>query len=372
MIPVTMEAMEAECRFSAAQAIALCPGRVRAAASVPRLPSGPFADRGTARHAALSAYFTGNEAEYRDVYDSLEDEDQSMVDLLIEKSEAIIEQYGGLSGSPARVLCEESFEVAGWTGHPDLMAVCEDEETILLLDWKGPGGAPSPDINAQLRGYFLCAVQAAEEAWGMSANGKPWKRVVAAIIAPFDRVNPCVFLPEDVAKAESDLIHIRERAFHEDAPRLPGPTQCQYCPALGTASCPESYGMGLQIMANSAIDLSQARPEWLVSVAKAGEVVAGIVKRVEDEIGRRVLEAPGSVPGAYMAPGQSRRTVTEPLRMVEKAVATGKTSVSSLIESGALKPVLGKLEKALGKKDSASVLEGCVEKKEGKEKLVIE
>ena len=153
---------------------------------------------------------------------------------------------------------------------------------------------------------------------------------------------------------------------------MPGPLQCQYCPALGTASCPESYGMGLQIMANSAIDLSQARPEWLVSVAKAGEVVAGIVKRVEDEIGRRVLEAPGSVPGAYMAPGQSRRTVTEPLRMVEKAVATGKTSVSSLIEAGALKPVLGKLEKALGKKDSASVLEGCVEKKEGKEKLVIE
>ncbi len=368
MIPVTREAMEAECRFSAAQAIALCPGRVRAAASVPRLPSGPFADRGTARHAALSAYFTGDQAGYAELYDGLEDDDQAMVDTLREKSEAVIEQYGGLDGEYT-VLCEVPFEAVGWSGHPDFMAVCKDEETILLLDWKGPGGAPSTEINAQVRGYFLCAAQAAETVWGMKGS---WKRVVAAIVAPFDRVVPVEFRPEDVAKAESDLTAIRARAFRDMDVRIPGPLQCQYCPALGTASCPESYGMGLQIMAHSAIDLSQARPEWLVSVAKAGEVVAGIVKRVEAEIGRRVLADPDSVPGASIRPGQSRRTITYPLLAVERAVATGKASVEGLIESGALKPVLGKLEKALGKKDSASVLEGCIELVAGKDKLVIE
>lgn len=73
-----------------------------------------------------------------------------------------------------------------------------------------------------------------------------------------------------------------------------------------------------------------------------------------------------------MEPGTSRRTITQPLLAVERAVGTGKTSVASLIEAGALKPVLGKLEKALGKKDSPSVLEGCVEKKESSERLVIE
>jgi hypothetical protein len=368
MIP-DKETMQAELRFSSAQAIALCPGRVRAAAGVPRLPSGPFAERGTSRHAVLSAFFTGNDAEYARLYDELEDDDQGMVDILREKTEEVIAEYGGLDGDPPRVLCEAAFEAAGWSGHPDFMAVCADEETILLLDWKGPGSAPPTEINAQLRGYFLCAVQAAEEAWGLAGM---WKRVIAAIVAPFDRVVPVEFREEDAAKAESELIQIRMAAFREGAPRIPGPLQCQYCPALGTARCPESYAMGMQIMANSGLNMTQARPEWLVSVVKAGAVVAGIVKRASEEIQRRVLEEPGSVPGARMEPGTSRRTITQPLLAVERAVGTGKTSVASLIEAGALKPVLGKLEKALGKKDSPSVLEGCVEKKESSERLVIE
>lgn len=362
------ESMNAELRFSSAQAIALCPGRVMAAAGIARLPSGPFAERGTSRHAVLSAFFTGNDAEYAALYDALDDDDQSMVDTLREKSEALIEQYGGLDAEYS-VLCEVPFEAVGWSGHPDFMAVCKDEETILLLDWKGPGGAPSTEINAQVRGYFLCAAQAAETVWGMKGS---WKRVVAAIVAPFDRVVPVEFRPEDVAKAESDLTAIRARAFRDMDVRIPGPLQCQYCPALGTSRCPESYAMGLQIMANSGLDLKKARPEWLVSVAKAGEVVAGIVKRVEEEIARRTVAVPGSVPGARMEPGASRRAFTQPLRAIERAVGTGKTSVASLIEAGALKPVLGKLEKALGKKDSASVLDGCVEVKAGKERLVIE
>lgn len=352
-------------RFSSAQAIALCSGRPAAVANVPPLSAGEAAERGTARHAVLTARFTGEVDAHGELFDALPDEEQGMVEALSEKTKRFIESNGGLS--PAyEILCEREFQVDGWSGHPDFMAVAADGETVLLADWKGPADAPDTEINAQIRGYVLCALQAADCIWGIEVRS-----AVAAIISPFSPVRPVLYFGDDFREAREEMERIRARALEPDAPRTPGPVQCKYCPALGTSACPESYSMGFQLMSQRGVDLTTAPASWLVAVVRAGRVVAGIVGRIEDEIERRVTADPESVAGARMVTGMTRRKITEPLTAYQRAIASGYDA-EELVSSGAFSPSLGKLERLLGKDVAGEVLEGIVEKPEGKEKLVIE
>jgi hypothetical protein len=355
-------------RISDAQPIALCPGKPRACAGLPNRDT-EWSLRGTAKHLALSSYFTeGLDSEkYIEAYAALENDDQDTVDLLIGKTESLIDQYGGITPgcSPA---CEIEVTVSGWTGHPDFAApMGPDGARILLIDWKsGFADVPDPDENAQLRGY-VCAIPPIAEA----AGWPEFVDVVATIVSPLASPDPVQYEAGDILTGSVELTQIRETAENPYAPRIPSPVACQYCPAVGTARCPESRSMALELWsASPMIDWQEADPLFLVSIMRAGKVVEKILKAAKAEVDRRTQEDPDSVPGARRVLGNERRLIQDHALLFEQLMKGG-ISEKDLWESGALKFTLGKVEKLLPKGKAAPYLEGNIKTVRNKDSIEV-
>jgi len=360
--------MSSPYRFSAAQRIALCPGCVAACDGLPDR-SGDAAQRGTLKHKALEAHYTGTEAEKASTLSALTPDDVKIVALIIRKTDALIEKHGGMGDQPPR--CEVTVAGGGWTGHLDFMCLLKTG-AILIIDWKtGFGIVPAPNVNAQLRGYFIGGVFVCGNDW--ASTGPDSGKFFCAIVDPVRYPEPVEYALSDFRPCTDELEGIRIAAQAPDAPRIPSPYACQYCPALGTSRCKESTGLALKLYEQTSVkDIREADSRWLVSVVRAGKVVTSLCKKAKDEIDRRMGEDAESVPGASFKRGIERRSISDPAELFNRIMTLDGVSEGDLWKSGALTFTFGDLEDLVGKKILAGLLDGIIERKRSKDSVVLD
>jgi hypothetical protein len=162
---------------------------------------------------------------------------------------------------------------------------------------------------------------------------------------------------------------VRERAEladQDDAPRVPGEKQCQFCKAKPT--CPELLKLTHKVIGNDFDALeapSKLTDDHLREALEAKTLIVGWLSAVEDYVRER-LESGKPFPGFKLVAGRSQRE-WENETEAEQVLVTELGNKAH--ERKLLSPA--KAEKMLGKKKSA-VLDGLIIKPKGKPTLAPE
>lgn len=221
-----------EIRCSALPMLAGCPGSLKACEGL-ESKSSAVADRGTRIHKAIENHFLGV-PEGNPRFVELEGYDLRIKEQFVQQAEEVIAGHGGAGEAdyyPERLLSTRSpgFKL---TGHPDLMVSCADG-TWVVFDWKtGWKEQPVASRNLQLMGY-ACLVRAKQgairvEVYLFSAGNKD------------ARFTGTVYTCNEFKAGEEEIVRIVETARNPEAPRVASESNCKYCPAQGTARCPET------------------------------------------------------------------------------------------------------------------------------------
>lgn len=347
-------------RASSAQRIALCPGSVRAAYGLEDdCPSSPLAERGERIHAWLANHFGVQKG-----YPALTAEEHEVAIALAEKTRRFIDSRG-LVG-PLKMWTEMHVERDGWSGHIDLVVEADNERVI--VDWKtGWGDQVSPDLNAQLRTYAVLLDLAP---------------CVAVLIQPGGRPEPVEFTEDDLEKAKEELDGIRLDALSAGAKRYPHPVACQYCPAFGRATCPDtSLSIERASVPIDAKDLAEMQPEELGVLGKLAKLAEKRIAQVKDEIRRRI-EAGGSVPFCSIGAPSVQWVVTDIGRAFEqmpeldqaeflKACTVSLPKLAEIYHAALLPAHDGHYTKAEARREVERLLSGAMEEKVTKGSLKI-
>lgn len=281
-------------RASSAARLALCPGSGRACWGIDG-ESSEAAERGTRIHAWLA--YSLNPRPNVDAMKLID----SMVPEEIEEARIIRQHTIDLVGAENYFTSELELTRNGWTGHIDLIAESEDFDNPVnwLIDYK-TGRAYNVDpaeANAQMRVYAVL-------------YGKPCR---VAIITPRGVHSVCEYTAEDIAEAAAEMESIRVAALSPYAHRVPSPEACQYCPAFGGPTCPETAGAveeGHDKIVATSTGLVALASEDLGRLGQLWKVVKKRGGQVEDEIRTR-LESGLDVPGCKLRPGGELVNITD-------------------------------------------------------------
>jgi CRISPR/Cas system-associated exonuclease Cas4 (RecB family) len=275
-------------RASEAQRIALCPGSARAAFGIEGPPS-EYAERGTRIHLWLANKFGVQKGENP----VLTDEEQEVAEKLAEKTREFILSRNFVG--PLKMWTEMEIKGDGWSGHIDLVVESADE--TIIVDWKtGWGDQVSPDLNAQLRAYVVLLDVAP---------------CVAVIIQPSGRPEPVEYSRGDLEVAKAELAEIREQALSPTASRIPHPVACQYCPAFGRATCPETCTcLQTAEILQEVKELSALTPEFLGSLGSLAKLAEKRIEQVKEEIRAR-LEVGLEVPGCSIGKASETKEIAD-------------------------------------------------------------
>jgi hypothetical protein len=166
--------------------------------------------------------------------DGLDGMTASRVEWYAKTIEGIIEEHGGALSIftevelPKLKLAEGVF----LSGHPDLIVLCKDQ-TTLLFDYKFNFlDVPRASQNLQLMGYVCLA----------NGSNLYFDPIYAYLTAGGnkDPFTGTVYDHNARAAAYERLAEIANAATSADAPRIPSPEACKYCPAKCTSRCPET------------------------------------------------------------------------------------------------------------------------------------
>ena len=210
---------------SAASRWMLCPGSVEAATHFEDT-SGYAAERGTLMHTYIEQRLQGLATLH---LDSLDDEEQGIVDVCVDTAEALIGNGDNVShGIENRVKLPHVHPML-W-GTADLFVWHIDEGHLTVLDFKTGRIPVSPVANWQLIAYAAGVIR---------TDYDSLKRITLAVCQPraSTLMSSWTTTPEDFANRVDMMAEGAEMATAENAPRIPGARQCVYCPARFT--CPE-------------------------------------------------------------------------------------------------------------------------------------
>lgn len=292
--------MNYPCRASDAGNLALCPGKAKAQMNLPEGPQSEDAARGTRIHALLAARaMSGAWPEIADP------EESETAHVLWEKVEALSSDE--VFNPPFEAEVKVAVE-GGFSGTADL--IMHDRSGVdFVIDYKsGRSEQVEAAANPQMRAYVVNAC--------ILGIIKP--PVKAMIVTPF-ACTEVMYTEADVIDAGHELRDIYDACQDPDAPRNPGPA-CQWCRAFGSISrCPETAPATLIAASPSeltTLDQVQALPApVLSSYLEKLALIEKIGKLLKDEAKARLTADPASVPGYKLAPGASRRTITDPAQV---------------------------------------------------------
>lgn len=305
-------------RASAAQRVALCPGSLRACEQIPPPHPTEEAERGTRVHEACAAILKGLQVEPND--------DTALAQLLVGR---FVERVA--KGGYRVIAVEHAMAIGTWHGRCD--AVLEIDNALHVVDWKtGWGYVPDAADNAQLRVY----VAMASTIW-------PRDMYYAHIVTPRE-ITSVAYMPHDIEAAKAELDAIAKRASAENAPRIPTPDACRYCPAYATDACPESAGVldRLPTLRSASDKLKLLNGDALGALLDQAKIVEKLIDMLEEEAKSRLLSGE-PVRGYQLKAGATRMTVRDTKQAMEilrdagipkdKLWDAASLSVSSLVDA---------------------------------------
>lgn len=209
---------------------------------------------------------------------------------------------------------------------------------IFVIDYKhGVGIFVDTAKSKQLRGYGVGAMAMFE--------GRPIKGVTLAIVQPRSYSEHGGIRPHDITTTELFYFHnfMEDKAYatlDPDAPIMPTPDNCRFCPAGGAGTCEAVHQTALAIVGGelqSVRDISKATlPEpsklpldRIIAIMSLSKLMTGFLKNCK-EFAVGFARAGNVVPGFKLVFSQSRRGWNLTLYTAEQiahqlALLTGKT-----------------------------------------------
>ncbi|MFQ5589580.1 MAG: DUF2800 domain-containing protein [Phycisphaerae bacterium] len=276
------------------EALELCPGRWAASKDVPKREEGDDAKSGTRIHAWLAS----------DSDVTLTEEEQETADKCKQLANEAVEKVVGKFEDADTLFREKRewghpYDFKPFSGKADILAIFGSR--CVIVDYK-TGRIPVAESakNPQLRSLAVLACM----------NHAEVQEVTVIVIQPWasPRLDICEYNSENLAKAKEWLIQALRTIHDPKARRIPGLTQCKYCPVLGT--CPEG-GSSVTTLVERATEpgtFDGNKMKLALDHCKTAELV---IKAVREEAKRRLTEDPESVPGWTLKSTGSVRKVTD-------------------------------------------------------------
>lgn len=252
-----------------------CPGSIAAEAGLPDTSS-EFADEGTAAHEVASWCLADNCAALAYLGVEIEvGERKFIVDAdMCEAVQHYVDEVRAAAGglpilAERRVDFSKVIGVEDQGGTADVIIVSEDGTEIQVRDLKfGRGVRVTAEDNPQLMLYALGALEE------FDILGEV-ERVTVGIHQPriADGTSEWTVSVEDLRAFGTAAANAAAAALAPDAPRVPGPKQCQWCKAKAT--CPELAEFVIKTVAGDFVDLTQEIAPQIEGAATLVPLVGG-------------------------------------------------------------------------------------------------
>jgi hypothetical protein len=332
-----------------------CPGRYWAERNFgnARIES-EDADRGTRIHQALEIGTTIllDDEKEREVANAASRLEKSYYKQWLELSEESVEH--AKEEREQRYWMKDSNGHNLFSGKADFVAY--GRYSMLVLDLKsGRKQNPPPQVNRQLESLALLA---SSEKFGGCVSAP--QNIYVAMVNPLRKATPLRKI--DSVELVGIKMRIQEtlhRSYDRSSARIPGPVQCEFCPAK--ASCPEALASAMALRFRGVDWQLMAPPQKLRlydAAIAAQAVVDDIVERVKIEL----RADPKSVPGLTVAADQHPRKIVDTKAVVESILAAGVDKAEVWKEVSISFGAAVKLLKSTGIKTEAAdaILDGLV------------
>lgn len=353
-------AAHAKLSASGASRWANCPGSVKASEGVDNTSS-KFAAEGTAMHEVAELALTlGHEA---DEYVGREFIGITITQTMADLVQVYLDYVRSITGE---LFVEIRVDFSEWVpeGFGTSDAIVLDGDTLHVIDLKtGKGVQVFAEENLQGMLYALGSY----EEFGYLANTKT---VRIHIVQPaLDHIDTWDISLEDLLVKGEWFRERAELALTPDAPRIPGETQCQWCPVKATCPALISFTEELIMCDFDNLDDLPAPvdkdDEILRKALAAKSLIMGWLTAVEKEVYDRLVTR-GSFTGFKLVEGRSNRAWTDETVVGSALVRElgNEVYTTKLITPAQAEKLLGKKRKDL--------LEGLITKPPGKATLVPE
>ena len=326
-----------------------CPPSAVAAEAYPAQDT-EYTREGTLAHEVAELYARGDRtAAARDIT-------QEMIDCAESYRDYIHEQ---LKSDDAVVLLEQRVDFSPWV--PDGFGTCDciilQGDTMTVIDYKYGVGVPVSAVdNPQMKLYALGALNDYGIAYDVN-------RVEMHIYQPrINNVSDCCLMVEDLLEwAEKVVKPIAQKAVKGKGTYSAG-EWCKFCPHAGrcralTKLCTEyvethSLRAAVPVLA----------PHEVAEVLALEPVIALWLKRIKQQALDTLLEG-GDVPGWKVVEGKLGNRKWKDEQAVLKVLDEALYDIKDVTETKLLSPAA--MDKALGKKKVAELLEGLIDRAPG-------
>lgn len=354
-----------------------CPPSARAQESIPDRRS-EFANEGTAAHELseliLRRRLLPCNAKERTRLDSAIQEFQSTNSYYNAEMESAVASYievvqerfmeAKARSVDAVILFEERLDFSEWVpdgyGTGDVLIIADG--VMEIIDLKYGKGVPVSAIgNSQIRLYGLGA-------WSGYYYLYDVREVHGTIVQPrLDSVSTEQLPIEDLLQWAETIVKPAAALAHVGKGDFAAGDHCRWCKIKG--NCRARADANMAALAYEFKDPATLSLEEVGSILHVAEQLSAWAKDVSD-FAFEAAKAGQRIPSWKLVEGRSNRVITD------KAAALRKLSLQELPTDAYLKPQelrgLGDLEKSIGKKELATLLDGLIVKPQGKPVLVPE
>jgi hypothetical protein len=327
---------------------ALCPGSIREEAKYPEQGGGPAAIDGTHSHTLLEECFKGEPVEPAAFIGLTLTDHEGEFTVDASRAERVKVAYDYIMersmGGMFKVVSETRVDPAFLLGRNDLSGTVDIQiiagDTLELIDYKDGMGIVSAEGNMQLEQYAYGVLAG----YKLPVNGAyPFEFVRMTIIQPklaLKGMKPITSHTVTVRSLLDNMGTIILQAAatdKQDAPLVPGESQCKFCRAKGSCSALASNVMeGVGVMfqpvqtqnteiAQQAADKDPAKmdDQQLRQIMEGAPLMRQFLEAVEAETLRR-LNGGVTIPGLKLVNGRGSRAWSLPEdQIAEKLIKMG-------------------------------------------------
>ena len=276
----------------------------------------------------------------------------------------VTERYNSMTNPT--ILLEQKIDLTEWVpegfGTGDVLLIGDGQAELIDLKY-GKGVRVEAERNKQLKLYGLGAVTDLAFLYDVY-------QIRLTIYQP--RIGNFssweISLPELQAWAKDELIPKAKLAWEGKGDYVPG-DHCKFCKAA--AVCKANAERHLSLAKYEFAPSNELEPEEISDIIARGDAFKAWIKAVEDYALDQALNHGVTWPGFKLVEGRSVRKYLDETLVAAKLLTAGALNTTQIYKEPELRGI-GEIEKVLGKKRFAEVLDGLVVKPQGKPTLVEE
>lgn len=347
-----------------------CPGSVKACKDYPNTSS-VFAQEGTCAHELAEICLNNGKAPQDYVDKRLSDAPDIIVDR--EMANYVEEYVNYVNAIPGEPYIEVRVDYSPWAiggfGTSDAIVIDENAKIIHVIDLKyGKGVEVNAEWNTQGMLYALGAINEYDLEYDINGD---WDVVIHIYQPRIGNIDEWpISVQSLIAWAENTVRPAANLCMTDDAPRVAGDKQCNWC--QHKAKCPELQSHLEHVIGSEFDNLDLPTVETgmdFTNIMANKKLIEGWLKAIEGLIFEE-LEKGNKMSGFKLVKGKTSRKWSNP-EEAEQYMRKKKMRVGEMFTKKLMTPP--QAEKFLGKEKYAKVVEeGLIIKSDGKPALAVE